>query len=127
MKKNNVFFLIPFILLCISGCAPLIIGSAVGALGGYAISRDTMQGETDIEYDRLWNAMTTVARIRGTIKSEDYSKGYLNLEAESSKVWIRLIRLTKATTRLRISARKYRLPNFNLAQDIFVKIMEQAK
>lgn len=127
MKNTVTFILIMFMLMNISGCAPLIIGSAVGALGGYAISRDTMQGETDIEYDRLWNAMTTVARIRGTIKSEDYSKGYLNLEVESSKVWIRLIRLTKATTRLRISARKYRLPNFNLAQDIFVKIMEQAK
>lgn len=127
MKNTVTFILIMFMLMNISGCAPLIIGSAVGALGGYAISRDTMQGETDIEYDRLWNAMTTVAQIRGTIKSEDYSKGYLNLEAESSKVWIRLIRLTKATTRLRISARKYRLPNFNLAQDIFVKIMEQAK
>ena len=127
MKNRAVFFLIPFLLLGISGCAPLIIGSAVGALGGYAISRDTVQGETDIEYDRLWNAVVTVARIKGTIKSEDYTRGCLTAEAETSKVWVRLIRLTKATTRLRVSARKYHLPNLNLAQDLFVKIMEQAK
>jgi hypothetical protein len=105
----------------------LIIGSAVGALGGYAISRDTVQGDTDIEYDRFWNAVVTVARIKGTIKSEDYTRGYIIAEAESSKVWVRLIRLTKATTRLRVSARKYHLPNLNLAEDLFVKIMEQAK
>ena len=127
MKNRAVFFLIPFLLLGISGCAPLIIGSAVGALGGYAISRDTVQGETDIEYDRLWNAVVTVARIKGTIKSEDYTRGCLTAESESSKVWVRLIRLTKATTRLRVSARKYYLPNLNLAEDLFVKIMEQAK
>ena len=127
MKNRAVFFLIPFLLLGISGCAPLIIGSAVGALGGYAISRDIVQGETDIEYDRLWNAVVTVARIKGTIKSEDYTRGCLTAEAESSKVWVRLIRLTKATTRLRVSARKYHLPNLRLAEDLFVKIMEQAK
>lgn len=127
MKHITIFFLIPFLLLAISGCAPLIIGSAVGALGGYAISRDTVQGETDIEYDRLWNAVVTVARIKGIIKSEDYTQGYLTAETESSKVWVRLIRLTKATTRLRVSARKYHLPNLRLAEDLFVKIMEQAK
>ena len=127
MKNRAVVFLIPFLLLGISGCAPLIIGSAVGALGGYAISRDTVQGDTDIEYDRLWNAVVTVARIKGTIKSEDYTRGYLTAEAESSKVGVRLIRLTKATTRLRVSARKYHLPNLRLAEDLFVKIMEQAK
>lgn len=118
-------------LLCVSlvscGCAPLIIGGAVGALGGYAISKDTVQGETDTSYDTLWNAALTVSRIRGTVKSEDSIRGYLELEAESSKVYIRLIRLTQATTRLRISCRKYHLPNLTLAQDLFVKIMEQAK
>lgn len=127
MKKIGVFFLIPFMLLAISGCAPLIIGGALGAVGGYAVSKDTVQGETDTDYERLWNASITVARIRGTVKSEDYARGYLNFEADSSKVWIKLIRLTKATTRLRISARKYHLPNLSLAQDLYIKIIDQAK
>jgi hypothetical protein len=128
MKKFLFYiFLMPFIFMNISGCIPLIIGSAAGALGAYAISKDTIQGETDKSYDNLWNAALMVSKFRGVIKQEDYTQGYIELEANSSRVWVKLIRLTETTTRLRISARKYRLPNLSLAQDLFVKIMEQAQ
>lgn len=127
VKKIIAFyFLIPFVFFNILGCAALIVGSAVGAIGGYAISKDAIQGETDKSYDTLWGAALTVSKIRGQIKYENETKGYIELEAESSKVFIRLIRLTAATTRLRVSARKYHFPNLSLAEDIFVKIMEQA-
>ena len=125
--RKIILFLIPCIFVSILGCAPLIVGGAAGALGGYAVSKDTIQGETDKSYDSLWNSALMVGRIRGQIKYEEMTKGYIELEAESSRVYIRLIRLTVATTRLRVSARKYHLPNLGLAQDIFVKIMEQAK
>lgn len=125
--RKAILFLIPCIFLSISGCAPLIIGSAVGALGGYAVSKDTIEGETDKSYDSLWEAALTVSKIRGQIKYENKTKGYIESEAESSKVYIRLIRLTASTTRLKVSARKYHFPNMILAQDIFVKIMEQAR
>lgn len=116
-----------FLFLNISGCLPLIIGGAAGALGAYAISKDTIQGETDKPYEELWSAALAVARIRGVIKQEDTRKGYIELEAERSKVSISLIRLTHATTRLRIKARKYGFPNLELAQNIYVKILEEAR
>jgi hypothetical protein len=50
----------------------------------------------------------------------------MKLEADSSKVWITFIRLTRATTRIRIAARKHHLPNLALAQDIYVKIVNEA-
>ena len=128
--KKTIFcsLLVPFILVNVLGCVPLIIGGAAGALGATALSKDTLQGETDKPYDSLWNAAVTVSRIRGTIKQEDSSRGYIELEADSSKVQIRLIRLTHATTRVRIAARnKLHMPNIDLAQDIFVKIIEEAK
>lgn len=125
--RKAIAVLIPCIFFSISGCAPLIIGSAVGALGGYAVSKDTIEGETDKNYDSLWEAALTVSKIRGQIKYENKTKGYIESEAESSKVYIRFIRLTVSTTRLRVSARKYHLPNMILAQDIFVKITEQAR
>ena len=125
--KKIILFLILCFFVSILGCAPLIIGGAVGALGGYAVSKDTIQGETDKNYDSLWEAALTVSKIRGQIKYENKTKGYIESEAESSKVYIRFIRLTVSTTRLRVSARKYHLPNMGLAQDIFVKIMEQAR
>lgn len=121
------FVAISFILLNLTGCIPLIVGGAVGAVGAYAVSKDTIQGETDKPYDGLWKASLTVGRIRGNIKTEDYEKGYVELTAEGAQVWIRLIRLTKATTRLRIAARKNHMPALDLAQDIYTKIMEEAR
>jgi hypothetical protein len=116
-----------FMLNNILGCAPLIIGATVGGVGCYAVSRDTVQGETDRSYNSIWEALVRVSRIRGTIKEEDSLRGYLVLTADGSKVWIRLIRLTRATVRLRISARKLHLPNSALAQDLYTKIMEEAR
>ena len=128
MRKRAFFYLLlPLVLLNISGCAPLIVGGAVGALGGYAISKDTIAADTDKPYDLLWNSAVTLARYRGTVKEEDATRGYIQMEAESSLVWIRLIRLTRATTRLKVSARKHHLPNITLAQDILIKIIEEAK
>ncbi len=126
--KEKIFlcFFISLFLLNSAGCI-FILGGAAGALGAYGVSRDTVQGETDKPYDSLWSAALTVGRIRGTIKAEDNLKGYIELQADSSRVWIRLIRLTQATTRLRISARKYHFPNLDLAQDFYVKIIEQAR
>ncbi|MFH1198937.1 MAG: hypothetical protein V1650_02095 [Candidatus Omnitrophota bacterium] len=124
--EKNIYLLIP-VLFLISGCAPLIVGAAVGGVGAYAISRDTIQGQTDKSYESLWNAALVVARIRGTIKQEDYPHGRINLEVDSSRVEVNLIRLTLATTTLKISARKYHLPNINLAQELYLKIIEEAK
>jgi len=119
-------FFLPILILNITGCI-FILGGAAGALGAYGISKDTVQGDTDKPYEALWDSALMVCRIRGNIKQEDSLKGYIELQADSSRIWIRLLRLTHSTTRLRISARKYHLPNLDLAQDIYVKIMEQAK
>ena len=123
MKKCFAFTLLLCLLPLICGCAPLIIGAAAGGLGGYAVSKDTVQGDTDKNYEALWNSALSVAGAYGIIQQENAGTGYIELGAQSSKVWIKLVRLTQATTRLRVSARKYHFPNMELAQDIFVKII----
>ena len=126
--KKRITLLLACAAMCLnSGCAPLILGGAAGALGAYAISKDTIEGESDRPYKSLWDAAYKVSKIRGTISQEDDTRGYLELNADASKVDIRLIRLTHATTRIRISARKHHLPNLNLAQELFIKIMEESK
>jgi hypothetical protein len=122
MKHFSVV-LLAVTLLITAGCAPLIIGAAAGGLGAYALSKDTVQGDSDKDYDALWESALTVARSRGLIQEEDAAAGSLVLGVQSSKVWIKLTRVTQATTRIKVSARKYRLPNIELAQDIFVKII----
>ncbi|MCU0651486.1 MAG: DUF3568 domain-containing protein [Candidatus Omnitrophica bacterium] len=123
-----VLLLMSFIATSLSGCVPLVVGSAVGAVGGYAASKDTIEGDTDKLYDNIWNSAKEVARIRGTIKQENYAHGTLHLVAsDSTLVWIRLVRLTRATTRVRVSCRRFHLPNLELAQELYTKIIEEAK
>ena len=127
MKKKLLYLpLALFLFLNISGCW-FIVGGAVGAAGAYVVSKDTIQGDTDKPYEALWNAALTVGKIRGIVRKEDAVKGTIEMEAESSKVWIKFIRLTEATTRIRISARKYHMPNLTLAQDLYAKILEEVK
>jgi len=127
VKKTILFSLLPFLCISLSGCAPLIIGAAAGGVGAYAASRDIVQGDTDRSYDALWNSAVQVAHIRGTVKQEEPGSGLITLETESGQAWIQLVRLTRATTRLKVSARKFHLPNLDLAQELFTKIMEQAR
>ena len=127
MRTKILFLSIPFLAFYLCGCVPLIIGGAAGALGAYAASKDTIQGDTDKMYDSVWYAASEVARSYGIIKQEDQASGYIALERESAKIYIQLIRLTQATTRLKVSARKHHLPDLTLAQDLFVRIMDSAR
>jgi hypothetical protein len=127
MRKSLIALSLAVLTLASSGCAMLLVGVAAGGVGMYAASNDAIQGETDLAYETVWNAAVQVARIRGTISKQDAGAGLIELNAESSKVWIRVSRLTRATTRLRVAARKYKMPNVTLAQDMFVKIIDQAK
>jgi hypothetical protein len=127
MRNLFSFILLSYFLSLICGCAPLIIGAAAGGLGAYAVSSDTVQGDTDKNYAALWDSALSVSRAYGLIQKEDAATGSIELGAQSSKVWIKLVRLTQATTRLKVSARKYHFPNMQLAQDIFVRIVTGVK
>jgi hypothetical protein len=126
MKKLSVGIIIFLMLLNISGCAPLIFVAA-GGVGVYAISKDTVQGDSDTPYESIWDAAIRVSKIRGTVKKEDYNRGVIEADANPNRIWIRFERLTPSTTRIKISARKYHFPNINLAQELFIKILEEAR
>jgi len=125
-RKPLIFVCLCVISIMCSGCATLLLGVAAGGVGMYAASNDAIQGDSIISYEALWRAAREVSKIRGTVVKEDSKAGVIELDADSSKVWIRVIRMSRGTTRLRVAARKYKLPNLTLAQDIFVKIMEEA-
>ena len=127
MKKRLGVWLLLILCFPAAGCVPLLVGAAAGGLGAYAVSRDTIEGDTDTPYENLWDAAVELSKVRGTVKIQDYTKGTIEFEAKPSKVWIRFTRLTQATTRVRIASRKNHLPNLELAQDVFVRLMERAK
>jgi hypothetical protein len=108
------------------GCVP-IFWAAAGGVGVFAASKDTLQGEFDISYDRLWDSSLTVMKYRGTVTNQAVEQGSIEGLDGKTKVWIKLERVTPATTRLRVSARRYKMPNLEVAQQVYTKIIEQVK
>lgn len=125
-KTKPVFF-IGMLICCLlsSGCIFIIAG--VGAFGGYAISRDTIQGESDKNFDSMWSSSLKVLNILGNVDTEDRKKGVLEASIDSSKAKVIIEQLTPKTVRMRVSARKYMMPNITLAQKIYIKVIQNAK
>jgi hypothetical protein len=100
---------------------------ALGAVGATAVSDDAIQGETDKSFEKLWVSALKVAKIMGSIDSEDGQKGIIEGRVDESKIKITLDQLTPKTTRMRVAARRHLLPHRKLAQKIYLKIIENAK
>lgn len=114
-----------FMASAVSGCI-FVIGGAVGALGGYAVSQDTIQGETAKSYTSVWNAAAKVMSILGDVSLEDREGGTIEATVNASKVKVKIEEIVKGAVRLRVKARKHLLPDIKLSQKIYIKIIENA-
>ncbi len=123
-KKLRVFFLIPVLSWSLSGCAFFIVGVA-GAVGGYAITRDTIQGEYDAEYSKAWKASLEVCGILGSVISRDTSKGVVEASIDKAKIRVEITQITPEAIRVKVKARKGVFPKLGTAEKVFVKIVQQ--
>ena len=121
------------VLACVAACAfstggcVLLIGAAAGGVGVYAASKDTIQGETDISSERLWDSAMMVIKYRGTITQQKVDQGSIEALDGKTRIWVQVDRITQATSRLKVAARSYKMPNLDVAQSIYTKIIEQAR
>ncbi len=120
-KRLGTALLLFVLVLSLSGCFYALIGG-VGALGGYAISPDTVEGETQVSYDEVWKAAMDVLSIMGTIKMSDYKLGSIEAVVNRGVVWIDIAQLPGSWVRLRVKVRKNMMPKIRTAQDVWVKI-----
>ncbi len=107
-----------------SGCVYLVIGS-FGALGGYVVSPDTVEGITSNDKESLWDASINVVSIMGLIEEKQSSAGIIIAKINGAKVTITIMPLNQSNVRLTVKARKAFLPKISIAQDVFVKVMSQ--
>ena len=109
--------------LAFSGCAALLIGA--GAVGGYAVSRDSVIANLEKSKEAIYRKSLEVANKAGQVTLEDAKRGLIELTTpEAVKVRITLKQLTTRTVELRVKARKNMLPKVDVAQDLYGKIME---
>jgi hypothetical protein len=125
MKANRIVILssLSALLMGVSGCIFLVAGT-LGAIGGYAISRDTIQGDYDVTYAEAWDAATEVSTQLGTVLAKDKGAGTVDAEVEGAKVHVQVSQLTSRTSRLKVKARKGAFPRMGTAERVFTKIVQ---
>lgn len=96
-------------------------------MGGYAITRDTIQGEYDSRYNNAWKAATDVCAILGTVTLKDANKGTVESMINQAKVRVEITQLTPETIRIKVKARKGLFPQIGVAESVFVKIVQRLK
>ncbi|HXV27433.1 MAG TPA: DUF3568 family protein [bacterium] len=108
-----------------SGCALFLLGA--GGAGGYAISKDEIEGMLDQPYDKVWKASETVLRQEGLVTLSLKDKGEIQAEVEKSKIEVSIDQLTPKTVRLRVKGRRLKnlFPDIKKAQNTFNQIMRQ--
>lgn len=108
----------------LSGCVYLVLGS-VAAVGGYAVSPDTIQGESEKDYDEVWDAAVEVTSIMGTVDYKSDKVGEISALISGARIRIDVSQLTPSMVRLKVKARKSFFPSISTAQDVYVKIMRR--
>lgn len=109
----------------LTGCVYMIIGG-VGALGGYVVSPDTVEGIlTDKEQDDVWQAAVDVISIMGIISERSEPGGVIVAKIQNAKVQVTIFQMSKSTVRLTVKARKTFFPKIRIAQEVYVKIVNE--
>lgn len=121
-KRIGFFSLLAALLLSSSGCIYLVVGG-IGAVGGYVVSPDTVEGLTEYDELDLWDASFEVASVMGVIKKQSEGVGEIQALINGATVNITVEPLSEDTSKLSVKSRKYHLPKISVAQDVFVKIM----
>jgi len=107
-----------------SGCFYLVLGG-VAAAGGYAVSADTIQGETDKDAREVWNSAVDIISILGIITAQNRGLGKIAAVVNGAKVTVNVLTVTQSVVQLKVKARKAFFPSIANAQTVYVKIMNR--
>ncbi len=112
--------------LFLCGCFYVVLGG-IAAVGGYAVSQDTIQGETEKGFDSVWYTAVNTLSIMGLNNSQSRELGKITAVINGAKVTVNVMQLTPSTIRLKVKARKSLFPSITNAQNIYIKIMNRVK
>ena len=115
---------VPLLAVSLSGCIYLAIG-AVGALGGYMVSPDTVEGLAESDTGQVWDTAVEVVSIMGLVESQNEAGGVINARISGARVTVMIMEMSSSSVKVSVKARKFYLPKSSLAQDVFVKIMSR--
>ena len=126
---NSLFarlFLSVFLISSLAGCIPMVlVAVGAGAVGGYAVSRDTFEGVSAKGQDEIWDAANHILAIMGEVKNNERKNGSIDALVSGVKVTVNIIPISLTATKIRVKARKSIFPRIVVAQDVYTKIIHQ--
>ncbi len=127
LRKSFFSLILAALVLSASGCFYLVIGG-VGALGGYAISPDTVEGMVNGDsLEDLWQAAVDTISIMGVIEEKNEISGVLIAKVQGVHITVVLVEPVADSVKLRVKARRGMMPKIKVAQDIYTKIVQKAR
>ncbi len=121
-QKILSFFLAVMLAFSAGGCVVLAVGAA-GVVGGYVISPDTVEGSIAHSVEEAWDAAKEITGIMCKVVEENGPQGVIVAEINASRVTITMMSINATTTKLTIKARKSFMPKIDIAQDVYIKIV----
>lgn len=107
-------------LLGLSGCAVALIG--VGAVAGYAVSRDHAELTVERPYDQVWEVCVDEMKRVGLLQQADRKSGRLDAINQGTHVSVSLQRMTELSVKIIVKARKNLLPKVEVAQTLATRL-----
>ena len=124
MNRVKGILCVPLLAVCLGGCVYLAIGG-VGALGGYIVSPDTVEGLAESGTAQVFDTAVEIVSIMGLVESKNEAGGVIRARINGASVTVMIMEMSSSSAKLSVKARKHTLPKISLAQDVFVKIMSR--
>ena len=124
MRKNLFLLFACYCMLSVSfiGCVPVLIGT--GVVTGYLATKDSVSGNIETSFDKLWEVSLRVVSKRAEITDKDKDLGLIKAKKGKDQITIKIKELTEHSYSLKVTCRKaLALANLKLAQEIFTKIV----
>jgi uncharacterized protein involved in outer membrane biogenesis len=106
----------------ITGVAALPV-AAVFTLAG----KDYAEHDFNASWKEAYEAGLKALQSAGTVKKEDSAAGVINAEVSGSQATLKLKKISEGKTQITVSARKFMLPQSEIAAGVMYKITEELK
>ncbi|MBF0569923.1 MAG: hypothetical protein HQL18_04040 [Candidatus Omnitrophica bacterium] len=116
------FVFIALLAAASSGCVYLAVG-AIGVVGGYVVSPDTVAGQSSRSMEETYAAAKQILGIMGQIQEDNQSANGLVATISGARVTVSVAAINVSVSKLTVKARKAFMPKIDLAQDVYAKIV----
>ena len=126
LKKSFMAVVLMSSTFFLTSCVYLVVGG-LGALGGYVVSPDTVEGLASYDMDTVWDATVEIVSIMGLVQEQNETGGYLIAKVNKATVTINVLPVNSSAVKLTVKSRKGIFPRIQTAQDVYIKIMSRVE